>query len=64
MSTELVRIGLPKEQAENMRTIRRIKQWMDQAEAAHARVDARLKDQILQEVSAEQEMPLPTAANA
>jgi hypothetical protein len=64
----LVKIGLPSEQAESMKRMRRIRQIMEQHDAAVARLDAATNERIKEIVNAsDSDMPAdeePTRATA
>ena len=49
----LVKIGVPPEQAHNMRLLRRMRQILDQRDAAVARLDATTQERIREAVNAE-----------
>jgi hypothetical protein len=64
----LVKIGVPSEQAESMKRMRRIRQIMEQHDAAIARLDAATNERIKDVVNApDSEVPAdeePAAATA
>jgi len=52
--TALVKIGVPSEQAQNMRRMRRIRQILEQHDAAVARLDAATNERIKEVVTTEE----------
>jgi hypothetical protein len=66
--TKLVKIGVPSEQAQSMKKMRRIRQILEQHDAAAARLDAATNERIKEavnapdgEVSADEEPATATA---
>ena len=67
MSGELVKIGLPKKQADDQRRVRRIRQILEQHDAAMARLAAATDERLRQAVTgdiADAEPELPLAATS
>lgn len=66
MTSELVKIGLPKKQAEGERRVRRMRQILEQHDAAIARVNAATNERMRQELettdTAEVDPPAEAAA--
>jgi hypothetical protein len=54
MKSDLVKIGVPSEQAQSMRRMRRIRQILEQHDAAVARLDAATNERIKEAVSADE----------
>ena len=69
MSNELVKIGLPRKQAEGERRVRRMRQILEQHDAAIARVNAATNERMRQELEAgttdaQDDGPIAEAATA
>ena len=70
MTSELVKIGLPRKQAEGERRVRRMRQILEQHDAAIARVNAATNERMRQELAApesesdESDTPATTTAAA